>query len=535
MKLGRLSLIAALAIASATQADEIKYDKTLAVTTVDKSYVDKAIEASKTLKFEGQLKFWYQTMDHDGLSNGKADKGLFQRDPNQPNEWGNVEAQFSVSGNINEHLYAKTTLMTVSTMGMDSAITAGQTARPGQFGSSNASDAQPFWVHEMFLDYKLSKSTDVKIGRMELDTPLIYTEKWNATANSFEAITAANTDLPNTTLLAGWVSKGNGATDNLLYAPQVFGAESQFSDFMGYQYSTTTSYYVPAGGGTITNTKVNADDVLVTTSTTTKKLSDGGALFLGAKNNSLSFMPLQAWAYYAPDAAQAFWIQADPTMKELGFVDVASMQLIAAGNGATGATDSFLQTDVESNGNDKTQMTQSLAAKVALSSGMFNAYAAYSANSKGNLPVANMGTNYKKTKLPTASIFNDGMTAAQPDTTAWKLGVGAKFDGIGTLALSYGQYSVGQNEGYQNINKNAGGPASMGYIAQNFVGDDMDVKELDVVFKTKVSDVDLAAMYIKVNQTYVPILGNSAANGGTTLNYGTYGNDIVRIIATLKF
>ena len=148
MKLGRLSLIATLAIATAAQAAEIKYDDTTAVTTVDKSYVDKAIEASKTLKFEGQLKLWYQTMDHGGLSNGQADKGLFQRDPNQPNEWGNVEAQIGVSGQANDHLKYRVTAMTVTTMGMDQVVTAGQTARPSQFGASNGYDAQPFWIHE---------------------------------------------------------------------------------------------------------------------------------------------------------------------------------------------------------------------------------------------------------------------------------------------------------------------------------------------------------------------------------------------------
>jgi imipenem/basic amino acid-specific outer membrane pore len=472
MKLGKLSLVAALAMTTGVFASD----------------------ATDSMKFEGQLKAWYQTMDHEGVSNGQSDKGLFQRDANQPNEWGNIEAQLSVSGEANDHLKYKVTGMTVTTFGMDSQITAGQTARPSQFGASNGYDAQPFWIHEAYLDYKLGKNTNVKAGRMELDTPLAYTEKWNATANSFEAIVAVNTDLPDTTVVAAWVSKGNGATDNLVYAPQVFGAESQFSNYMGYKH--------------------NGNDI-----------ANGGAAVLGLVNNSVSFMPVQAWGYFIPQVGQAYWLQADASAKDMGPINKASLQLIGASIGTKGATQAYLDNITS------TKDTTAVAAKVAMSAGMFSAYAAFSTIGKGNLPVANTATNYKKTKLPTASIFNDGMVAAQPDTTSYKVGASANFDGIGTLALSYGSYEVGQNAGYLNPNANVGGPASMGYIAQNFLNKDVDVNEIDVVFKTKVKDVDLAAMYIKVNKTYVPILNNTPS----TANYGELSNDIVRIVATLKF
>ena len=209
MKLVTLSAVAALALTTGLQANSVE------------TAVDKVKDVASSVEFNGQLKFWYQTMDHEGMANGKKDKGLFQRDSNQFNEWGNVEAQFSVSGDINEHLKAKGTFMTVSTMGMDSHLTSFETSRPGQTGASNSTMPQPFWVHEAYLDYVFTKNTDLKVGRMELDTPLIYTENWNATANSFEALTAVNTDLPKTTLTAAWIAKGNGATDNLMFAPQV--------------------------------------------------------------------------------------------------------------------------------------------------------------------------------------------------------------------------------------------------------------------------------------------------------------------------
>jgi len=476
MKLGKLSLIAALAISTSAYASD----------------------ATDSIKFDGQLKLWYQTMDHEGVSNGKSDKGLFSRDTNQPNEWGNVEAQIGVSGQANDHIKYRVAAMTVTTLGMDQMVTVGQTARPSQFGASNGYDAQPFWIHEAYIDYKVAANTSIKVGRMELDTPLAYTEKWNATANSFEAIVAVNTDLPDTTVVGAWVAKGNGATDNLVYAPQVFGAESTYYDYMGLKHDAD-------GDG------VNDLD------------NDGGALALGVINNSVSFMPLQAWGYLIPDVGRAFWLQADASVKDLGPVNKASLQLIGASIGTSGDTQSYLDNITD------TKDTTAVAAKVSMNAGMFGAYAAFSAIGEGNLPVANTATNYKKTKLPTASIFNDGMVAAQPDTTSFKVGASAKFDGIGTLGLSYGSYEVGKNTGYLNPNAKVGGPASMGNIAQG-LGEDISLSEIDVVFKTKVKDVDLAAMLIMVDKTYVPILGDA-----DNADYGDLKNNIVRLVATLKF
>jgi hypothetical protein len=250
-------------------------------------------------------------------------------------------------------------------------------------------------------------------------------------------------------------------------------------------------------------------------------------------------MPLQAWGYAAPDSAMGYWLQADPSTKNVGPLSGASLSLIAGGLGADGATEAFLKTNINNLGNTQTKMTNALAAKVGASAGMFNAYAAASAVGKGNLPIANIGTNFKKTKLPTASIFNDGMVVAQPDTNTWKVGAGAKFEGIGTLELSYGASTVGLNSGYQNPNAAAGGPAGMGWIVQNYMTESLGVNEFDIIFNTKVKDVDIAAMYMKVNNTYVPILGSNGApiTGGTDArtNYGELSNDIVRIVATLKF
>ncbi|MCD6260086.1 MAG: hypothetical protein J7J31_10860 [Helicobacteraceae bacterium] len=465
MKLGKLSLIAALALSS-------------------------TLYAESDMKVSGHAKLWYQTMDHGGIN----DKGLFSYDSAAGNEWGDLGVQLKATGSFNDHITYGVALNGVTSLGLENHLVGAETTRNNwttNTGGVNGTSSQPFWFHEVFINYKAAENTNVKLGRQELDTPLAFTEKWNATSNSFEALVAVNSDLPDTTLVAAWISKGNGATSSIASAPQVFGAETQFNGYMRYN----------------------------------ELGNKGGALAVAAINNSIQSLPLQAWIYHIPQVANAIWVQADASAKDMGPLNSASLQVIGASIGTQGAAEDALKADAFGTGNIKTGDTTALAAKVAMSAGMFNAYAAFSTISEGNLPVANTATNYKKTKLPTASIFSDGMVAAQPDTTSFKVGAGAKFDGVGTLAVSYASYDVGKNAGYQNPNVNSGGPASMGFIAQNIVQDDIDLREIDVVFKTKIKDIDVAAMYIDVDKTYVP--------GGA--NYGTYDNKIVRIVATLNF
>ncbi|EJF06864.1 hypothetical protein ThvES_00010200 [Thiovulum sp. ES] len=431
----------------------------------------------KSMKLGGQFKLWYQTMDHDGVD----DAGFFVYEKGG-NEWGNIEAMINIHGQANDHLKYKMSLMSVSDIGMQRNLVASETTRPREVGATNGTAAQPFWIHEAYLDYVFTKNTDLKFGRMELDTPLAFTEKWNATANSFEAIVAVNTDIPDTTLVGAWVAKGNGATNTLLHAPQVFGSEATFNPYMAF------------------------DEIG----------NAGGALVFGVVNKSISNVPVQVWAYNINDVASAVWAQADASMEIAG--NKAGVHLYGASMGTQGKTDDF----IKDAGSD-TQATTGFAAKAGMHISNVLVYGAVSQIGEGNLPLANTATHFKKTKLPTASIFSDGMVAAQPDTTAWKVGAKAKFDGIGSVSASYAGYNVGENPDYINPNQKVGGPASMGVLAQNR-GEDIDLTELDLVFATKVKDVDLKAMYINVSKTYVP--------GG---DYGDESNQIIRLVGTLKF
>jgi len=468
------------------------------------AFVDKD---DHNIKISGHLKLWYQTMDHAGVD---GEKGLFRYQDDAAgtrNEWGDVAAQIKMTGEADDHLKYGATINGVTSMGFSGHVTSAQTTRTndafGETAVETGREQIPFWFHEIFAEY-ITGETKFKLGRQELNTPFAYTEKWNATSNSFEAMVVTNTDLPNTTMQAMWVSKGNGANSKLEYAPQVFGAENTFNNYMSYDINSTED----------------------------EKVNPGGMLVLGIKNNSIKNVPVQAWYYNAFNVMQAAWVQADVNAKDIAGLDKASLTLIGAGIGLNGKVERMVsagEIGQEHNaGNTKTDYTTALATKVSANMGKFNAYAAFSSTSEGNLPVANTATNYKKTKLPTASVFSDGMVAAQPDTTSWKVGAGMKFGEVSSVGISYGSYDVGQNVGYFQPNAKVGGPASMGFIAST-AGKDMDVNEFDIILKSKWKDINLKALYIYVDNTYVPGTDNSVGS------YGTHENHIVRLIATLNF
>ena len=65
---------------------------------------------------------------------------------------------------------------------------------------------------QAYLQYKLS-NTVFKVGRQQIDTPLAGSDDIRLVPNLFEAALIINSDLPNTTLIAGHVSKMMGFVD----------------------------------------------------------------------------------------------------------------------------------------------------------------------------------------------------------------------------------------------------------------------------------------------------------------------------------
>ena len=74
-------------------------------------------------------------------------------------------------------------------------------------------------LSEAYLGYKM-KNTNVKIGRQFISTPLVNGSGSRFIKESFQGATIVNTDLPNTTLIAGYVNKFQGRTSSVAGNPR---------------------------------------------------------------------------------------------------------------------------------------------------------------------------------------------------------------------------------------------------------------------------------------------------------------------------
>jgi hypothetical protein len=64
------------------------------------------------------------------------------------------------------------------------------------------------WLAEALLSYKI-RGTFAKIGRQSIKSPLLNSDNWAVVPNHFEALMINNTDIPATSLTAGFVTQEN--------------------------------------------------------------------------------------------------------------------------------------------------------------------------------------------------------------------------------------------------------------------------------------------------------------------------------------
>ncbi len=180
------------------------------------------------------------------------------------------------------------------------------------------------WMNEAWVAVSLnalSKST-VKVGRMELDTPLAFTEKWSIEKNTFEAAVLINQDLPDTTLVAAYVGNGNGT--------ETFGTTAGVNNFNPHGGTNANGQSNVQILGLAVGPVVNANGNFTTYGT-------DGAYAAGIINNSFKPLTAQAWYYDVSRLAQAYWLQADLDAAKLGLAGVtAGAQYSAVKVDATG-------------------------------------------------------------------------------------------------------------------------------------------------------------------------------------------------------
>lgn len=175
MKLAKLSLAAVL----------------VAGFTASSFAAETLADAFKNGNVSGELKTWY-----------------FEKD--STNSHGNVDIINAgiTLGYITDSLYGFRMGMTMqSNVAPFASADAKEDYKNHQYGSGAV-------LSEAYLGYMIGK-TDLKIGRQFIASPLINGSGSRFIKESFEGATIQNTDIPATTLLAGYVSKFQGRTSNV--------------------------------------------------------------------------------------------------------------------------------------------------------------------------------------------------------------------------------------------------------------------------------------------------------------------------------
>lgn len=178
-KIAKISLIASLAISSTSlfAADSIS-------------------DAFTNGKFKGALKSFYYAQTFDNAS-GKSDSSI----------WANGGLINYVTDSYNG-LVLGSTFQTSHVTSKDDNSSVTKTTM----------DAQGSVLSEAYLQYTYGNTT-LKGGRQFISTPLLAGSGSRLIKESFEAYLLVNTDLPNTTIVAGKVTKYQQRTDYTTTAP----------------------------------------------------------------------------------------------------------------------------------------------------------------------------------------------------------------------------------------------------------------------------------------------------------------------------
>ena len=347
----------------------------LASTLVTSAY------AIENVKVDGKAKLWYQTGIKDNTSND-----MFQ----QESTTGQAALELGAKADIADGLKGKVSLIGLSTLGLEKSFISSIPSAKAGHENGNYYRTQ-VWVTEANLDYKID-NTSIIVGRQALNTPLLFTERWNTSFNTFDGAIVINSDIPNTTLVAGYVNQHNGGASALNKTATNFPSTTMHN---GESFGFGSTY----------------DSVTDTVTDGKKELYMAGAMIKPAKG-----LALNLWYYDIESTLSAYW--ADVSYKDSGLF--------------VGLQNSGVESDVA--GADSAMVT---AVKLAYTMDKLNINVSYSATDEGNagtLNVANFATG-DKSKVYTQAVFQDGAAVGTRDTKAWKLGATYKFDNLKLIAF----------------------------------------------------------------------------------------------------
>ncbi|PLY11649.1 MAG: hypothetical protein C0628_09200 [Sulfurimonas sp.] len=147
--------------------------------------------AFEDIKVSGQAKLWYESSD-------KGSVDLFDKD----NSSGEIVFKLGMTGKQGNVGFG-TTIYQSSSMGLNDELLVGN--------RTNTTDGDMF-VGEAYVTAPMGSDTTLKLGKQELNTPYLFTEKWNALPNTFNAAVVTNKSVDNLTLAGMYVGQDNANT-----------------------------------------------------------------------------------------------------------------------------------------------------------------------------------------------------------------------------------------------------------------------------------------------------------------------------------
>lgn len=225
MKLAKLSLVA-MVVAGLTSSSFA---------------ADTLADAFKNGKASGELKAWYFDRDTDNVNNGTLAKGN-----------ADIFSTGVMLSYVTDSLYG---LSLGATFQSNHAPFADDDAKnlygTDMYGSGAV-------LSEAYAVYTVGKTT-AKVGRQFIASPLVASSGSRIIKEAFQAAVLINTDLPNTTLVAGYSDKFQGRTSD--YDRSVAGVDSEISSFkkeaVFYGTGTTAGSNVFGFDGAFTAAAIN--------------------------------------------------------------------------------------------------------------------------------------------------------------------------------------------------------------------------------------------------------------------------------------
>ena len=282
------------------------------------------------------------------------------------------------------------------------------------------------FIGQAYINYKFS-NTNIKAGRMRLDTPMAGADDARMLPNLFEAVVVSNTDIENTTLIGAHVFRETiGTFGNVYGAGSMLSLQSGYGLGLGLPGSASGSF---ENMGTVALGEAGIDG---------KAHETAGVTALAAIYTGVEGLKIQAWDYIAWDILNAVYLEGDYT---IGINEAAKVKLSAQ---------YINETEIGDNLAGKVN-TNYVAGKITGFYDAFSAYVAFSTTGSNDDTVTNGGVITPWGGMP---AYTQGMVTRHQffaNTDAWKVAAAYNLKEYGVKAVVYHtEFDIGAENSWKN-------------------------------------------------------------------------------------